>query len=412
MRARQFFKILIHKSQRVAIVISTTIFLLVNTTQAIAITTNPAPSAKISFTFDDGLASALTKAAPALAAYGMKGTEYITTSFIGQPGYMTWDQARSLRDNYGWEIGSHSVTHPLMTEISDAQKELEVSQSKTILEAQGFQPKSFATPYGDYDNAVIAAAARYYSSHRPFWDQNQNTWPYNDHLLYVRQVQTGVSVNTVKRYIDQAKKNKSWLILVFHDIKDVASKDPEDYEYSTNNLKQIAAYAKTVNIPSVNISDALVTSDANLMPNSTFDLGVTGGWTTDAPTLIKLNSATKGSYPSPLNSLELNTTTKNVHLFSPKISVVPTSTYLFKTFLNVEKISSGEVGYYLDEYDTNGNWVSGQYKKAERTAFVENINFTYKPTSTKVARVSLQIIVAANSGIKAYVDNVQLFHLN
>ena len=41
-----------------------------------------APQAKISYTFDDGLASAYTQAAPTLKKYGQVGTNYVTTGCI------------------------------------------------------------------------------------------------------------------------------------------------------------------------------------------------------------------------------------------------------------------------------------------------------------------------------------------
>ena len=67
--------------------------------------------AKVSITFDDGFASTYTNALPVLTERGIKATVYVTTDFIGSPGYMTWDQVISLQNDYGWEIGSHTVTH-------------------------------------------------------------------------------------------------------------------------------------------------------------------------------------------------------------------------------------------------------------------------------------------------------------
>ena len=71
-------------------------------------TLNPAPSAKVSFTFDDGLLSTLTQAQPVLAQYGLTGTVYAISGCVGMTTapntcranndtpYMTWDQLRQL----------------------------------------------------------------------------------------------------------------------------------------------------------------------------------------------------------------------------------------------------------------------------------------------------------------------------
>lgn len=402
-----------------------------------AAATNPAPTAKISFTFDDGLASAVTQAKPTLAKYGLTGTSYVITKCIGMTTapntchantdarYMSWTQVKQLQAA-GWEIGSHTQTHPYLATsdatdgqpnvLTPAQVTTELAGSKADLAAQGITATAFSTPYGDYSNATLAQIAQYYTSHRGFADQNTNLWPYNDYLLNDMPVQAGVTVAQVKAKIDAAIAGKQWLILTMHDIAVNPSSNPDDYQYSTANLDQIAAYVKTKQsaglITPVNISQGLVTTDTNLLPSSSFDGGITGGWTTDAPATIVSDNANNGSTPSPASSVKLTATTINSHLFSPTIAIDPNTTYMLKNFLKVTSITSSVVGFYIDEYDGAGNWISGQYKNGESAPFVESFNFTYKPTSTAVRKARLQVIVPANSGITAYIDNPQWFSLS
>jgi hypothetical protein len=150
------------------------------------------------------------------------------------------------------------------------------------------------------------------------------------------------------------------------------------------------------------------------MPNSTFDSGINlpGGWTVDNTAAFRRDTANNGSYPSPANSIKISGTPSAAHLFSPNVSVDPNATYMFKNFLNVQAINAGaEVGFYVDEYDANGNWISGQFKAAEKSVFVESLNFAYKPTSIRVSKASLQVYTTANSGISAYLDNARIFSL-
>jgi hypothetical protein len=72
----------------------------------------------------------------------------------------------------------------------------------------------------------------------------------------------------------------------------------------------------------------------------------------------------------------------------------------------------GEVGFFIDEYDSAGNWISGQYKTGVRGVSSGDVNFTYKPSSTNVASASLQVIVTANSSISAYYDDVRWYVIN
>ncbi len=62
------------------------------------------------FSFDDGGVSFYTEAAPILERYGFKGVFFISTAFIGKPGFLTEEQIRDL-DARGHIIGSHTHNH-------------------------------------------------------------------------------------------------------------------------------------------------------------------------------------------------------------------------------------------------------------------------------------------------------------
>ena len=390
------------------------VFAALPTTKASAAAQNPQPAAKVSFTFDDGYQSFLTEAAPALQTYGYSGTAYMTTSFVGQPNFLTWSQTSQLRDQYGWEIGSHSVTHPLMTNLTATQLEKEVANSKKALQNRGFNPTSFATPYGDYNEKVVAAIAKHYTNHRPFHDTGYNTWPYNNYLLRVQQVQRGVSVETVKSYIDEANRSNTWLILVFHDIKDVPSEDPQDYEYATDDLASIAGYVKSQGIAVSNVSDGLVTAptEDNLVTNPVQGTTLGNGWTTDAPANVTVNTANNGSAPEPKTSVRVNVAAPNaktVHVFSPTVQINPASNYVIQGYVNITILNGGEVGVYVDEYDANGNWISGQYKQTIGQMYVKDLSFAYSASSFEVAKARLQVIVISKSGMRVFIDNVRWY---
>ena len=404
---------------------------------AYAAVINPAPAAKVSFTFDDGLASSYKLAAPTLAKYGLTGTNYVTTSCIGMTtvpnnchadgdtAYMTWSQVKVLQNYYGWEIGSHTATHPYLASsdaedgqpnvLTQAQVVKELADSKNALAVQGINAQAFASPYGDYNNATMAEIAKLYTSHRGFADVGLNGWPNNDYLLYNIQVQSGVSVDAVKVKIDEAIANKQWIVLTFHDIKTRPSTDPNEYEYSTANLDAIAAYvkSKSAQIKNVNVSQGLTngTTSDNLLPNASFDNGLAQGWTTNNAAAVTRDGTNKGSLApagNATNAIKFSPSSMAARLHSPQVSVNASTTYLLKNFLNVQSMTgSGQVEFYIDEYDINGQWVSGQYKKAENSVYVESFNFDYKPTSKSVVKASLQVTATANSGITAYLDNVQ-----
>jgi peptidoglycan/xylan/chitin deacetylase (PgdA/CDA1 family) len=59
----------------------------------------------------------------------------------------------------GVEIGSHTVSHPHLTRLSDAELQRELGESKQRLEDELAAPCRFlAYPYGEHDERVRAAA--------------------------------------------------------------------------------------------------------------------------------------------------------------------------------------------------------------------------------------------------------------
>jgi peptidoglycan/xylan/chitin deacetylase (PgdA/CDA1 family) len=73
---------------------------------------------------------------------------------------VTWDQAREMDAN-GVEIGSHTMTHPILTNIGDERLRRELRDSKSRLEeVLGRQVDQFCYPNGDNDERVQSEVAR------------------------------------------------------------------------------------------------------------------------------------------------------------------------------------------------------------------------------------------------------------
>lgn len=111
----------------------------------------PLPERAVVITFDDGPRSQLA-AARALAARNMTATFFIV------PGRSALGPAelRELR-SMGHEIGSHSMTHRMMTRLSDGEIRWEASASRQKLEEWLGEPIwFFAYPGGDWNGRVAA----------------------------------------------------------------------------------------------------------------------------------------------------------------------------------------------------------------------------------------------------------------
>jgi hypothetical protein len=105
----------------------------------------------------------------------------------------------------------------------------------------------------------------------------------------------------------------------------------------------------------------------------------------------------------------MTATAVNTHLFSPKVSVSSANNYNVNAYLNLKAITANEVGFYVDEYDANGNWMSGRYIPGVRSVGAGNFGFVYTPSSLNVKSASLQVIVTGSSNASAYFDDVKWY---
>jgi peptidoglycan/xylan/chitin deacetylase (PgdA/CDA1 family) len=110
-------------------------------------------------TFDDGGVSFYTLVADRLEARGWRGHYFISTDFIGRPGFLDGRQLRELHDR-GHAIGSHSASHPDHLDRQPADDILrEWTESRDQLEhILGCRVRSASIPGGRLSRAVADAA--------------------------------------------------------------------------------------------------------------------------------------------------------------------------------------------------------------------------------------------------------------
>lgn len=133
------------------------------------------PRDPVHVTFDDGFADVMRHAVPVLRRHGIPATIFALSARLGQTNdwmrargfpqreLVTAAQLRELAAD-GITIGSHTRTHPRLTELSSAAAAHEISGSKRDLEdALGQRVDYFAYPYGLYgdEHRALVEAAGY-----------------------------------------------------------------------------------------------------------------------------------------------------------------------------------------------------------------------------------------------------------
>jgi peptidoglycan/xylan/chitin deacetylase (PgdA/CDA1 family) len=117
------------------------------------------PSKPVVVSFDDGYYGQERDALPTLRAMHWPGVLNLKLDNLADMG-----GPRGIRRLIagGWEIDSHTITHPDLTRVSDAQLRFELDASRTRLRRL-FGPRAarfFCYPSGRYDPRVVAAVRR------------------------------------------------------------------------------------------------------------------------------------------------------------------------------------------------------------------------------------------------------------
>ena len=110
------------------------------------------PAKPIVITFDNGYPPQVTEAPRVMSRYGWPGVLNEITE-----DHLTNAQIRSVL-KLGWEVDSHSLTHPDLTTLDAAELQAQLVQSRQFLQRTfHIAVNSFCYPSSDYNATVIAA---------------------------------------------------------------------------------------------------------------------------------------------------------------------------------------------------------------------------------------------------------------
>ena len=135
------------------------------------------PGRRMAVTFDDAYRSVHELALPILDRLGLPATVFVPTAHVDNEEPMSWpgidrwlggphekellcmgrEQLREL-DRHGWEIGSHTHTHPRLSELGGSELAAELEWPRALLSRWLDKPcTSLAYPYGDFSPQVVVA---------------------------------------------------------------------------------------------------------------------------------------------------------------------------------------------------------------------------------------------------------------
>ncbi|MDD2902372.1 MAG: polysaccharide deacetylase family protein [Syntrophales bacterium] len=365
----------------------------------------------VSFNFDDGHKSVYENALPVFKKYQIVGSIFPVVGAIEdqEDWIVTWPQLSEFQAA-GWEVGSHTMTHPHLTTLSAAQVDYELGESQRILAEHGIIAKTLVFPYNSYNSLVLDYTTRYYENSRTVGEFNG--FDCNRYLIVCKEVSAATTPEEAIAWIQEAVQKKMWLVLMMHEI---VTGPPAGYQYNVADLEKIVTYVAAHNIPAPNMQEALARRQADLGPNLIANpnleyldpFGWAIAWSRNNASQVSVEPAPVARVFSSGNRLKIvGSPQKNIA--STNIIELPDykPRFFFSFFAAVTNAGQdAEAEIYLDEFDANGQWLGGQWLGG----FYEDTwglpGYLYQPSSHQVRKIMIDIYTIPGANITIWGDN-------
>ena len=204
----------------------------------------------VTFIFDDGNDVDYTVMKPVFDKQGEVACSSIISDNIGNTNFLTPAQLIEMEDD-GWEILSHSETHPDLTTLNEEQIRTELLDSKQALEAMGLTINNFVYPFHKNNEIVRKITKEYYKSARG-GPQGINPEMLEIYSLSSYMINVSTKLSSCKSYVDIAENEKKWMIFYLHGA---------NAKNAVNNpvkfINELIDYIQTKNINIVTVNQAL-----------------------------------------------------------------------------------------------------------------------------------------------------------
>lgn len=217
---------------------------------------------KVSIIFDDARDGAFHYGLPLMQRFGLKASIAAIVDLVGRPTFMTLEQLKTAERFGGWEVIAHQTSDLYdggYDTLAEGALEAELTGIKAWLLRHGFRRGAdvIAYPNGGFDQVVLDHVKDYFAAGRTIVSiQGLETWPPADPFrLRAFSVTDADKPAAVASLIDRAARERSWLLLVFHQLSPQPSGKSTDY--STDDFASILAHLLAADVDVVLLSDAV-----------------------------------------------------------------------------------------------------------------------------------------------------------
>ncbi|MBX0293816.1 polysaccharide deacetylase family protein [Haloarcula nitratireducens] len=179
-------------------------------------TTERADTGRVIVTFDDGGITQYTNALPIMEDRGIPGLTMINSARASSSNYIGEDEMREMRDA-GWEIGSHTVDHEHLPDLSNADARAQIEENKKWLLDRGFErgASMFSYPWSGNSPRIRDIVSDYH-----YLAVTDGSLPHGRQLtgpLTVGRV-FGEELERVYDVLDLAEKYNQTAVLAYHQV--------------------------------------------------------------------------------------------------------------------------------------------------------------------------------------------------
>jgi len=161
------------------------------------ITPSILPAKPVVVTFDDGTVDFETTAYPILRSFGIPATVFMIAGFIGNDGYLSWDQLQRLGRSPLITIGAHGLNHVPLTGLNTdvAQRQMTLSRNMLAL-VTGQTVDMVAYPNGAVNSSVMTMAET--SGYRCAYAATKGSIHTPGQRYVLRRLRAGASVQSLR----------------------------------------------------------------------------------------------------------------------------------------------------------------------------------------------------------------------
>ncbi len=217
----------------------------------------------VTVVFDDARSGVYELALPQAQRFGVRASVAVIADLVGVEGFLTVEQMRLMERFGGWEMIAHHVSelpYGGFDTLTEQDLRYELEGVKRWMLSEGFRRGAdvIAYPYGGFSARSLATVREYFAAGRTILQSaGLETFPPADpYRIRALSVLDRDTTEALRAAIDRAVREKSWLVLVFHQL----SNETTDYDtfYSGIDFALIMSHLANADVDVLTLSEAVL----------------------------------------------------------------------------------------------------------------------------------------------------------